>query len=910
MRMHHQALRRPTGLLARLFVRLFASLIMSALLTPMALAETGRNTGQYESQYRIVNPNAAQSNQTNTIQPADPGSDAAEAQIRQLENNPYAQALLLQQLGQTAISEQNYTVALDYLERMLALNQLSEVVTEPVRAQLPNLYAATNQYKKFITAYEAKARTETGLTATEWLQLGNAYLQTKKLSKALRPIEQALAKNPEAPEDWYRLRLAVLQQLGRKKAMIKALQEMLPKFAGQPEYWLQLAQLQAEQKQWRAAVSTLDLAYRQSLLESANELQLYARLTNRAGWPHRAGALTQTWIEQNLIGNNADNWQEVAGYWLAANEHGRAIQALQTATELSPNASLYLQLGQLHVDVGQWAAAAAALQTALATGQVRASLGRANMLLGMSYYQLARYPQALQAFNQAQQQADTEQAATQWLNFISQLATANIAPAELGGALRAAAEQGELAWASEELTQRLARPASQQNTAAGNAGSLALPTALANNPDQQYIEPKLGRLLTPIGATQAGNQAGTIPAWRGGITPDKTPTGFTKGDRPVNPFADEKPLFVITGQNVDQYAQQLSEGHIALLKKYPSYQIPVYPSHRTAAYPQAVYDATASNVRTAKLIGTESIQNAKLGFPFPRPNTGAEVLWNHKMRFRGTTRVSINASALVEDGKPQIRVGKQQVYFAYGNLTEPVSTDESNRLVYGLFQLGSGRRTEGLALVHEPADHNRQQRKIWVGGSGSRGRLITVPFVSYDFPISDGGMFIDQIDMYNGAFDYYSWKLVGKQEMIIPYNAYDTLNPDKRYKDLLQADHYHPDNTRYELHRVWIVDAQLRAGESHKLPQRRFYIDEDSWTVVMADNYDDQGRLHKFQEAHPLTFYGQPFVEFTTMLVYDFLKGDYLAAGMANEAKQFWEIDQGGLDAGSFTPNAARRLIQ
>src|SRR5512140_1805085 len=94
---------------------------------------------------------------------------------------------------------------------------------------------------------------------------------------------------------------------------------------------------------------------------------------------------------------------------------------------------------------------------------------------------------------------------------------------------------------------------------------------------------KLGTTLTPVGAEKAGNAAGTIPAWDGGIT--KPPAGYQPGGHYPDPFAGDKPLFTITGQNLDQYKANLSEGQVAMLKKYPDWKMNVYPSHRTASFP-------------------------------------------------------------------------------------------------------------------------------------------------------------------------------------------------------------------------------------------------------------------------------------------------------------------------------------
>ena len=84
---------------------------------------------------------------------------------------------------------------------------------------------------------------------------------------------------------------------------------------------------------------------------------------------------------------------------------------------------------------------------------------------------------------------------------------------------------------------------------------------------------ELERSLTPMGAQRAGNQEGTIPAWTGGIT--TPPAGYRPGDHHPDPFADDEVLFTITGENFEQYQDSLSPGQVALLRRYPSYKLPV-----------------------------------------------------------------------------------------------------------------------------------------------------------------------------------------------------------------------------------------------------------------------------------------------------------------------------------------------
>ena len=139
--------------------------------------------------------------------------------------------------------------------------------------------------------------------------------------------------------------------------------------------------------------------------------------------------------------------------------------------------------------------------------------------------------------------------------------------------------------------------------------------------------------LTPVGAERAGNAEGTIPEWTGGIS--APPAGWKPGDSRPDPFGGEEPLFVIDGSNADQYASKLSAGQLALLKRHEDYTMPVYPSHRSCAYPQSVYEATKANIGVAKIDGDGRLLNGKGGFLFPVPQSGAEVVWNHLIRYQG-----------------------------------------------------------------------------------------------------------------------------------------------------------------------------------------------------------------------------------------------------------------------------------
>ena len=418
---------------------------------------------------------------------------------------------------------------------------------------------------------------------------------------------------------------------------------------------------------------------------------------------------------------------------------------------------------------------------------------------------------------------------------------------------------------------------------------------------------KLGGELTPMGAEKAGNAEGTIPAWEGGMT--KPPEGYKPGMHHPDPFADDKVLFTITAKNYEQYKDKLSPGQIAMLKRYPdTWWMKVYPTRRSASYPQRIYDATIGNAPMAELSqGGNGVINAKESVPFPIPKEGVETIWNHLMRYRGeSARMVFAQIAPTAGGSYTNVIIEQKVMFPY---SYPGATIESinNRLLYFLQTVESPARMAGqLLLVHDTLDQVKEPRKAWTYNPGQR-RVRRAPNVAYDNPgtASDGQRTSDQLDMYNGAPDRYDWKLVGKKEMYVPYNCYKLGDPSLKYKDILQPGHINPDYVRYELHRVWVTDATVKKGTRHVYGQRTYFIDEDSWQILVVDCYDNRGEIWRIQEAYPINYYEVPLVFVEAEATYDLQNGRYIVVNLNNEGEPF-NLDF-ALAVEDFTPAALRR---
>ncbi len=417
---------------------------------------------------------------------------------------------------------------------------------------------------------------------------------------------------------------------------------------------------------------------------------------------------------------------------------------------------------------------------------------------------------------------------------------------------------------------------------------------------------KLGDSLTPMGAVKAGN-GNEIPAWDGGLA---TPPAGYKGDGVyVNPFPDEERLFTIDQSNVDEYADNLSAGQVAMINRYDDYVIPVYKTHRSAVYPEQVMTDTVANATTTELIKSgNGLGNYQTATPFPIPQNGLEVIWNHITRYRGGS-IQRNSGQVTPTESGAYSVVKFQDELTWKTyLTDYEPGQDENVLFYFKQAITAPARLAGnVLLVHETIDQVKEPRSAWIYNAGQR-RVRRAPQVAYDGPgtASDGLRTSDNFDMFNGAPDRYNWELVGKKEMYIPYNSYQLVDQNLSYDDIVRAGHINQEHTRYELHRVWHVRATLKDGERHVYARRDLYIDEDSWQASVVDHYDGRGELWRVAEAHSMQFYDQAIPWYAIETLYDLLSGRYLVLGLTNEeANPFtFGVERMSRD---FTPAALRR---
>ena len=415
---------------------------------------------------------------------------------------------------------------------------------------------------------------------------------------------------------------------------------------------------------------------------------------------------------------------------------------------------------------------------------------------------------------------------------------------------------------------------------------------------------RLNTDLTPLGAERAGNAEGSIPSWTGGVVP---PANYREGMHHPDPYAEDTVLYQISHEHAEQNASLLPEGLRELLKRNPDYYLRVFPTRRSASAPQRIYDATYNNALNAELVENgNGVTGAAAGVPFPIPQNGTEAIWNHTLHYRGDQNHFINNQAVVINGNANLIRRDRQIYYVYGR--EGMTPDKlDNTLLYYKYTVTAPARLSGTSLVvQDPLDQVFTTRKAWRYSPDSR-RVRRLPSLAYDSPQPDtsGLATADVVDSYNGAPDRYEWTLAGKREMLVPYNSYAVHQQGIPYKQIVQAKTLNPELLRYELHRVWIVDANLRYGYTHPYVVRRFYIDEDSWQILAVDLRDKNGELIGLQESHPINYYDVPMFGSTLETLYHLNSGNYFVDGLDNNEPMY--NFKANLNPRDFSPQALRR---
>lgn len=386
-------------------------------------------------------------------------------------------------------------------------------------------------------------------------------------------------------------------------------------------------------------------------------------------------------------------------------------------------------------------------------------------------------------------------------------------------------------------------------------------------------------------------------------------------------YKDEKPLFSITAANVDQYADKLSPGQVALVKQKAGYRMDIYPTHRDCGLPDVVKQNSKANETQAKLDPTGNyLQTAVLpGVPFPKPKVGVEVMWNWLMRYRGIGIIWPNTATMASPhpgGKDWIETsGPQSEMFPWAEPGQN-TPDKFNNALYSIyFAYMDPPALAGQGIMQNFTLSTPAETYYYFPGQR---RVRRMPTYLYDAPQIgfENNYTIDEPTLFNGLPDRFDWKIAGQKTLYVPYNMFAANDISRPLHEFAQDNYINNDLRRYELHNVWVIEGTVKADARHVAPHKFIYIDGDSWNALVGEDYDQQGKLWKVREGFSMPIWElggacdvQPFAQ------YDLLNGRYVfdqsSAGQGKNME--YKVKAGGdqrLTNGFYTAETLRSLSE
>jgi len=336
----------------------------------------------------------------------------------------------------------------------------------------------------------------------------------------------------------------------------------------------------------------------------------------------------------------------------------------------------------------------------------------------------------------------------------------------------------------------------------------------------------------------------------------------------------------------------------------------VYPSHRDFRLDQRLEDQVKKNAVTAELDNDNNdTKNAWGASPFPIPKNGSELMFNHTLQGRASTEEATYGQAVVYSNKEKVLEEVDYKIFSIWSSPDKALDTANGVFTHFLITTLEPVRKKGEIVVgHEFINPTASPRQAWQYSPGQR-RVRRAPTVGYDSPTGAGGFRVyDEDRLFNGAPDRYNWTIVGKKEIYIPYHNYKIDDPSVTADQILDTTgHVDPQYMRYEKHRVWVLQANLKEGARHVYAKRVLYLDEDTWSATMADNYDSRGQLWRTNMQTSIYAYEMQRYHARLGIYHDLIAGSYLVDRMLVDQKPA-KLNATAFTEDEFTPGNLRKL--
>ncbi len=311
--------------------------------------------------------------------------------------------------------------AIQYLKAAVEPDILNEADHDQSLKLLADLQMQTKAFEGALVNYQAWMDFTGKSDGDTWTKIANANYMLKRLDKMIVPADNAIAaygdkhnKNP------YILKITSYYERKKYQEAVKTLETVLQIFPEDKTWWNQLGMFYLLVEDYKKALATLDMAYKQGFLEKESEIKTLASLYSQNDVPYKAAVLLEKHIDSGLVTRDDKNLSSLANAWHAAQHIDKAAKYYGELAKMTNLAKHYSKQGMLLKQDEQFKPAIVALTKALELGAK--NQGRLHMSIAESHYYLEEYKQAYKAINLAMKDPKTKKSAKGWVDFIKDTA--------------------------------------------------------------------------------------------------------------------------------------------------------------------------------------------------------------------------------------------------------------------------------------------------------------------------------------------------------------------------------------------------------------------------------------------------------------------------------------------------------
>lgn len=311
--------------------------------------------------------------------------------------------------------------AIKYLKLAIEPDILNEGDQGEALKLLADLQMQTSDFKGALVNYKAWMDFTGKSDGDTWTKIANAHYSLQQLDKLIVPADKAIAAyGDKQNQNPYILKIQSYYERKMFKEAVGVLETVLQIFPENKQWWIQLGQFYTLIEDYKKAMATLELAYKQGFLDKESQIKVLASLYSQSDLPNKAAMLLEKHIASGIVKRDDKNLATLANAWHAAQEIDKAAKYYGEVAKMTSEAKHYSKQGALLKQDEQFKAAIVAFKKALELGAD--DVGRINMSIAESHFYLGQFKEAYAAIQIAVKDPKTKKNASGWLSFIKDTA--------------------------------------------------------------------------------------------------------------------------------------------------------------------------------------------------------------------------------------------------------------------------------------------------------------------------------------------------------------------------------------------------------------------------------------------------------------------------------------------------------